>query len=134
MKKVDEHEVFAASVGMPLELDKLRRIAICTGRGTGAYADCERYVVGPLSYIDKKLIKHYRITEALMKSWNREGCLFFVRLFVKNGILIGGHIFKYKKTLDSESLESGGYAVDPTQQEIRIVKRILAWLIKEKMQ
>ena len=25
-----------------LEIDKLRRIAICTGRGTGDYADCER--------------------------------------------------------------------------------------------
>ena len=109
----------------------MRCIAICTGRGSGDYADCDRYVVGPLCYVDKKLIKCYRITEALMKRWKREECLFFVRLFVQNGVLIGGHIFKYKKTLDSDSLESGGYAVDPTQQEIRIVKRILAWLVKE---
>ena len=132
MKKVDEHEVFAASVGMSLDNEKMRCIAICTGRGSEGYADCDQYIVGPLCYIDKKLIKRYHITEALMKRWKREEYLFFVRLFAQNGLLVGGHIFKYKKTLDSESMESGGYAVDPTQQEIRIVKRILAWLIKEK--
>ena len=133
MKKVDEHEVFAAAVGLPMEIDKLRRIAICTGRGSGDYADCLRYVVGPLCCIDQKLIKRCRITEALTKKWSREGSLFFIHLFIQKGILIGGHIFKYKTTLDGASLETGGYAVDPTQQEIRIVKRILVWLAKEKM-
>ena len=127
MKRVEEHEAFAAVVGMPINLERLCEIAIHNGNGVGEYADCEEYVVEELAVIDKEQMHRFRITDALLKRWERGGILFCIYLFIRNGVLIGGHIFKYKLSLEGHCCDAG-YETSPIQQEIRLVKRILAYL------
>ena len=130
MKRVEEHEVYAAVVGMRLNLEKLSKIAVLNGKGFDEYADCEEFVIGDLSDLEKKLIKRFRITDALIEKWACGGILFCACLFVRNGILIGGHIFKYKFALEDQCCVTG-YETSPTQQEIRLVSRILTYLSEE---
>jgi hypothetical protein len=125
---VKELEVFAAVVGMRLDIGKLREIAFHNGKGTGEYADCEEFVIGDLLFLSKELMKQLRITDALIERWEYGGILFRVNLFIRNGILLGGHIYKYKNTTQSCHFRPTGYIMDPTQQEIRLVGRVLDYL------
>ena len=130
MKRVEEHEVFAAVVGMRINMERLCEIAIHNGNGVGEYADCEEYVVEELVGIGKELMRYFRITDALLKRWECGGILFRIYLFMRNGVLIGGHVFKYKLSLAGHCCDTG-YETAPTQQEIRLVGRILAYLCEE---
>ena len=131
MKRVEEHEVFAAVVGMSINMERLCEIAIHNGNGVGEYADCEEFVAEDLSFMDKELIHRFRVTDALLNRWERGGILFRIYLFIRNGVLIGGHVFKYKLSLEDRCCDAG-YETSPTQQEIRLVGRILAYLSEEK--
>jgi hypothetical protein len=130
MKRVEEHEVFAAVVGMSINMERLGKIAIHNGNGVGEYADCEEYVVEKLAFMSKELMRRFRITDALLKQWERGEILFRIYLFIRNGVLIGGHIFKYKLSLERRCCDAG-YETSPTQQEIRITHRVLQYLIEE---
>jgi hypothetical protein len=130
MKSVEEHQVFAAVVGMQINTERLGKIAIHIGRGVGEYADCEAFVIGDLSILEEKMIKRFRITDALKKQWAYGGILFRVYLFIRNGILIGGHIFKYKVSSEDQCCDAG-YETSPTQQEIRITHKILQYLVEK---
>ena len=131
MKRVEEHEVFAAVVGMRINMERLGEIVLHNGNGVGEYADCEEYVVEELAVIGKELMHYFRVTAALLKRWERGGILFRIYLFIRNGVLIGGHVFKYKLSLEDRCCDAG-YETSPTQQEIRLVGRILAYLSEEK--
>ena len=130
MKRVEEHEVFAAAVGMSINMERLCEIAIHNGNGVGEYADCEEYVVEELAVIGKELLHYFCITDALLKRWECGGILFRIYLFIRNGVLIGGHVFKYKLSLEGHCCDAG-YETAPTQQEICLVGRILAYLCGE---
>jgi hypothetical protein len=73
---------------------------------------------------------YFRITDALLKRWERGGILFRIYLFIRNGVLIGGHVFKYKLSLEVHCCDAG-YETSPTQQEICLVGRILDYLVEE---
>ena len=128
MKRVEEHQVFAAIVGMRLNLEKLGKIATHNGKGVGEYADCEEFAIGDLTVLEEKLIKRFRITDALIEKWEYGGILFRVYLFIRNGILVGGHVFKYKISSENRCCVVG-YEMSPTQQEVRLAGRILDYLI-----
>lgn len=130
MKKIEEHEVFAAAVGLPLNKEKLSRIAIHNGIGRGDYADCEEFFVGNMGHMSNALVRSFRITDALLESWKRDGIHFRLCLYIRGGKLIGGHIFKYKETAGNH-LRLTGYAMSPTQQEIRIANRVLQYLLEQ---
>ena len=130
MKRVEEHEVFAAVVGMPINTERLKKIALHNGTSVGEYADCEEYVVEELAVIGKELMHYFRITDVLLKRWEHGGILFRIYLFMRNGVLIGGHVFKYKLSLAGHCCDTG-YETAPTQQEIRLVGRILTYLCEE---
>lgn len=132
MRSLEEHEIFAAVVGTPLNIERLSRIAAYHGHGVGDYVDCEEYLVRELSVQDDELVKCFHITEALVIRWKTDKTFFRVHLFVRNDVLIGGHILKYKETIPIGCFRPTGYAVEPTQQEIRIVKRILEYLVEKK--
>ena len=130
MKRVEEHEVFAAIVGMHINMERLSEIAIHNGKGIGEYADCEEYVAEDLTLMDGELAQRFHITDALRKRWERGGILFCIYLFMRNGVLVGGHAFKYKLSLEGCCCDAG-YETSPTQQEIRLVGRILDYLVEE---
>ena len=132
MKRIEEHEIFAAVVSQPLNAGRLAQISEHNGKGYGDYADCQEYLVGDLDCLEESLIARFRITEALMDRWYYGGYLFRLHLFVRDGILFGGHIFKYRNTSMCCHFRPTGYATDPTQQEIRIAERILAYLTQNR--
>ena len=131
MKRVEEHEVFAAVVGMRINMEQLSKITTHNGKGVGEYADCEEFVVEELTGLGKELMHRFRITDALLKRWECGGILFRIYLFMRNGILIGGHVFKYKLSMEGCCCCNAGYETSPTQQEIRLVGRILDYLAEE---
>ena len=63
MKRVEEHEAFAAVVGMHINMERLGEITIHNGKGVGEYADCEEYVVEELAGLGKELMHRFRITD-----------------------------------------------------------------------
>lgn len=130
MKRAEEHQVFAAVVGMRLNIEKLSRIASHNGNGVDEYADCEEFIIADFPGLEKRLIKRFRITDALIEKWESVGILFRIHLFVRSGILIGGHIFKYKLASEDRCCDAG-YETSPTQQEIRLVSRILDYISGE---
>ena len=130
MKRVEEHQVFAAVVGMRLNVEKLSKIAIHNGKGFDEYADCEEFIIADLAVLEEKLIKCFRITDTLIEKWESGGILFRIYLFVRSGILIGGHVFKYKLAPEDYCCDAG-YETSPTQQEIRLVSRILDYISEE---
>ena len=130
MNRVEEHEVFAAVVGMPINMERLCHIAIHNGKGVGDYADCEEYVVEELTVMGRELMHRFRITDTLLKRWERGGILFRIYLFIRNGNLVGGHVFKYKRSLEGRGC-AAGYETAPTQQEIRLAGRFLNYLVEE---
>ena len=127
MKSVEEHEVFAALAGMPLSAERLREIAVYEGKASGEYADCEEYHVENLPLTGRALRQRFRLTDALLSRWQDEGILFRIRLFLRDGVLIGGRIFKFR--LSPKGFSTAGYETDPTRQEIRLTARILSYLI-----
>lgn len=128
MKRVEEHEVFAAVVGMRVNTERLGEIAIHNGKGIGEYTDCEEFFIGNLPFLEKELMHCFRVTDTLLDRWERRGILFRIFLYVRNGILIGGHVFKYKISAENRCSDAG-YETSPTQQEIRLAGRILGYLI-----
>ncbi len=131
MKPIEEHEVFAAMVGATLGVEKLRTIAVGSREGLGDYADCQEFIIEATYWRNKELLQRFRVTDSLLKQWNSRDIIFRVCLYVRDGKLIGGHIFKYKQLKATEDTLSSGYAMSPTQQEIRITGRILAYLTQE---
>lgn len=130
MKRIEEHQVFATVVGMRMNVEKLSKIAIHNGKGFDEYADCEEFIIADLTVLEEKLIKRFRITDALIEKWESGGILFRIYLFVRNGILIGGHVFKYKISSEDHRCDAG-YETSPMQQEIRLVSRILDYISEE---
>jgi hypothetical protein len=70
----------------------------------------------------------FGITTALIDRWNSKQIDFRIYLYIKNSIIIGGHIFKYINTSESCHFRPTGYETDATQQELRIVARILTFI------
>lgn len=130
MKRAEEHEAFAAVVGSCLRKEKLKDFTVHSRKGIGDYADCEEYVFENLDCLNENLIRAFRITDALVKKWKNAGIVFRFCLFVRDGIILGGHILRYKVPADGCCCDAG-YETSPTQQEVRITHRILKYLIEE---
>lgn len=123
MKRIEEHGVFAEVVGTSVHVQRLARIGLHRGQGPEDYADCQEYLVGDISLWDRALTRMLQIPDKLVDQWVLEGIHFSLHLYVKAGALRGGHVCKFKKNTLLQ-----GYAMAPTRQEIRITRRILAFL------
>ena len=133
MAKIDEHEVFALFTGEKINEQHLLEIGSPNGNGYGSYADSKEYIIAHVDYYERgKYIELFKLTPALTDKWDYSGIDFRVYLYVKNGVITGGHIFKYKETSMSSHYRPTGYEVTPTQQEIRIVRRILEYIVDSK--
>lgn len=129
MKTVEEHEVFADAVGKRIDMKRLESIAVANGNGQDAYEDCKEYLADALADLDGKLNCRFRITASLQRRWSENTILFSIRLYIRDGVLIGGHVLRKKCVGTDHSIS---YATVPTQQEIRVVERILQYLTEEK--
>ena len=73
----------------------------------------------------------FKITDSIKKRWKEKRLDIRVYLYLKDLKIVGGHIFKYRNTDISGYSGHSGYETDPCQQEIRIVSRILNYILKK---
>ena len=133
MARIDEHEVFARFIGEMVNEQHLLEIGYPNGAGYGSYDDSKEYIIAHVDYYESDgYIKQFRLTPALIERWDYSGIDFRVYLYVKDGVITGGHIFKYKETSISSHYRPSGYEVTPTQQEIGIARRILEYIVENK--
>lgn len=129
MGKLYENEVFASFLNTAVNYERLEPISHANGSGYGSYADCDEYIISHVDYYDKEaFIEKFRLSNAIRDRWDYYGIDFSVYLYLRDGKITGGHIFKYKETSMGCHFRPTGYEMQPTQQEIRIVRRILAYL------
>lgn len=132
MERLLEHETFAAILGEAVNPDHLVKISVYNGKGNGSYSDCDEFIISHVDLCeDSDLSKLFRITDSTKKRWNEKNIDFRVYLYLKDMKVVGGHVFKYRNSDKSGYLWRSGYETDPCQQEIRIVSRILSFLIKK---
>ena len=132
MAKLLESEIFAAALDRPVDPERLEPIAHANGKGYGSYADCDEYFISHVNYYEEEtFVKLFGLTDALRERWDYYGIDFSVYLYLRDGKLAGGHIFKYKETSQSCHFRPTGYEMEPTQQEIRIARRILNYLTEK---
>ena len=133
MARIDEREVFARYIGEKINADKLEPIARNNGNGYGSYADSKEYIIAHVDYYDvKEYQEAFGLTPALTGRWDYRGVDFRIYLYVRDGIITGGRVFKYISTSESCHFRPSGYETDATQQELRVVSRILTYITAEK--
>lgn len=132
MARIDEHEIFAQYIGEKVNTRKLEAIARNNGDGCGDYADSKEYIIAHVDYYDvKEYQEAFGLTPVLRERWDCRGIDFSVYLYVRDDIIIGGRVFKYIDTSTSSHYRPTGYETDATQQELRVVARILAYITSE---
>lgn len=133
MERLLEHEIFAAVLGDTVNPNHLNKISAPNGKGVGSYSDCDEYIISHADlYADSDLTKLFRITNYIKKIWEENNIDFRVYLYLKDMKIIGGHVFKYRELSQSGHFRPTGYETEATQQELRIVKRILSFVSEEK--
>ena len=132
MARINEHEIFARYIGEKVNMQHLGSIGRDSGNGYGDYADSKEYIISHVDYYD---VKEYReafgLTSALIERWDYKGVDFRIYIYIRDGIIIGGHVFKYITTSESCHFRPTGYETDATQQELRVVERILTYITSE---
>lgn len=132
MARIDEHEIFAQYIGEKVNTHKLGEIARNNGDGFGDYADSKEYIIAHVDYYGVKEYQEiFGLTPALGERWDYRGIDFSVYLYVRDDIIIGGRVFKYIDTSTRSHYRPTGYETDATQQELRVVARILAYITSE---
>ena len=131
MAKLVEHEVFAAVVGERVNDGRLEQLGVSVGAGTGNYEDCTHYLLTRPEQWDDTHRRLFHITPALTSGWQNGDIAFGVQLYIKDYCVAGGRIIKYKETCSDCGLRPSGYEMAPTQQELRIAKRVLEYLIED---
>ena len=133
MARIDDHEVFAKYIGEKVNAYRLSILARNNGNGYGDYADSQEYIIAHTDYYDVEEFRDiFGITTALIERWDFKQIDFRIYLYLQNGVIIGGRVFKYINTSESCHFRPTGYETDATQQELRIVARILTFItVKE---
>ena len=131
MARIDEQKMIAEFVGNPIKEESFCKIASPNGSGYGDYSDCEEYIIYNDMYLDDDELKNiFKITPILEERWKYAGVDLRLYVYLKNGVFVGGYIFKYKDTTCSSHYRPTGCELAPTQQETRVARRILEYIIE----
>ena len=131
MARIDEQKMIAEFVGNPIKKEAFGKIAFPNGSGDGDYSDCEEYIIYNDAYWDDDELKNiFKITPILAERWEYSEVDLRLYVYLKDGVFVGGYIFKYKDTTCSSHYRPTGCELTPTQQEIRVVRRILKYIIE----
>lgn len=132
MTRIDEHAIFARYIGEKVNGSKLEVIARTNGNGYGSYSDSKEYIIVHVDYYDQKEFQElFKLTPTLIERWDHRGVDFRIYLYIREGIITGGHLFKYISTTESSHFRPSGYETDATMQERRIAERILKYITSE---
>ena len=119
MEKLHEHDIAQAYKGKPFDIEKLSIVASKNGDN--------RYIAGCHNY-KGELLDLFGITSILLERWGFYGIEFSVFINIKgNGIESCG-IDKCKYFCSGHGRPSVK-VLQPTQQEIRVFKRVMEYIV-----
>ena len=124
MEPITESSILAPFVGKKVDPE---RLASCA-RKNRAEANSDEYIIYSAGYLyDPALRERFGVTNKLKDLWERRGTEYNIYLYISGGILLRSKILKYT--------ESGGARPSmaepkPTQQELRIARRILEFVTR----
>jgi len=132
MKKLDEYEIAQSYVGKAVNEKHLQRTFTSNGSNGEYIAYCNN--------CDEEECNLFGITDVLLDKWEFCGIDFRVYILVKDGKIADDNryyrtrnkILKYKETYGGHGRPSG-YELTPTQQEIRIFRRIMDYVTAEEV-
>ena len=121
MTKLTEKEIFSAFVGATIDPQNFNKVAYRSG---------DKYLICNADYINNPLLcETFGITDTLKEKWGYSGVDFTISLFLDESTVLKGYLDKY--------CEGGGghgrptiHVLTPTQQELRIARRILQYITK----
>ncbi len=120
MEKLSEYQIAQSYVGKNVDIEKLEEVFRENGYTYIAY--CGSF--------DDELYDKFGITTALYRRWEYGGVHFRVNLEIEEGKVAKCYIFKYKDTSGGGHGRPQGYEASPTQQEIRIFRRIMEYVVQ----
>ena len=119
MEKLNECDIAQNYIGK--SVDNERFLEVFTENGNHYIAYCGKFY------------GKFGITPALYDRWMYGGIDFRVNLSLENGLITKCYIFKYKDTSGGGFGRPQGCEASPTQQEIRIFKRIMDYIVQGQM-
>ena len=116
MARLTEEEIISPFIGKRLDLKKIEPIAWDNGDG---YSICSSEY-----FDDEEYQELFGLTEALLDQWLEKDVQLDLILFTEDDVITECEIQKHRET-DCGHFRSDNEWLTPTQQELRIVRRIL---------
>jgi len=123
MKKLNENEIALAYDEKSINTERLLKLFHKNGNHNGHdeyIAYCEHF--------NKEECALFNITSTLTEYWGYYGIEFWIYLYVDNEKVYDCKIFKEKVTYGGYHGRPSGHSLSPTQQEIRIFRRIMDYI------
>lgn len=118
MKKLDELEIAQAYIGKPCDREKLSKVSYKNGDNR-YITDCHNY--------KEELLDLFGLTSTLLEKWGFYGTEVSVFINIKGNEIENCGIDKCKYSCGGHG-RSTVKALKPTQQELRIFKRIMEYI------
>lgn len=127
MHKLNEREIASNYIGKPFSREKL--LAVSHQNGT-SYPENHPRFIATCHHYKQDLLELFGITDRLFESWGYYGIEFSVYIYTDCGKITGCKIFKYKdRSYWIGHGRPSGCELIPSQQEIRIFRRIMDYII-----
>lgn len=123
MKKLDNYEIAQSYTGKTINTENMLKVFTENGD------DGEEYVAY-LDQFDKDQCSLFKITPTLSDRWGYYGIQFSIFLDIEDNKVCSCEIEKYQETGGYHDRPQT-YVLTPTQQELRIFRRIMDYITKE---
>ena len=124
MATLSKEEICTSFAGCRLNMDHFHR---CAHRNR-TNLEYEEYIVYSCGFLyEQELRAIFGVTDKLKDLWERRGVEFNLCLYINDQHIVSCDIFKYT---ESSGARPSMTTPKCTQQELRIVRRILAYLVE----
>lgn len=139
MAKLDERELTRSYLGRTCCAENLSKAFSANGtHNVDIYEDgkfrripeCAMYIADCYNYTEE-LQNTFGITPVLLERWGYYGIEFSVYIYIKDGTICNCKVSKYKNTYCGGHGKPSGYELLPTQQELRIFKRVMDYVAED---
>lgn len=135
MEKLNEREIAKGYAGKHFDAQKVTALFHNNGEhrayDINTYKPIDDYYTNYIAYcfhFDNETRERFGITPLLHERWGYAGIDFSVYIYVANDEIKACKIFKYKETYGGYHGRPSGNELVPSQQEIRIFKRIMDYI------
>lgn len=125
MKQLEEHKIAQSYVGKPFNREKLLTVSYQNGE---SHPEKHPQFIAKCYKYEKELLELFGITHTLFERWGYYGIEFSVIIWINDGKIVACTIEKWKNTYSGGHGRPSGYALIPSQQEIRIFRRIMDYI------